>query len=82
MFFEFGAEVEPTFNGYAREAPVDEFWIDPLSVEGNPAAIRACFNEFTVTILIERRDRQPITKQDAQVACDAVVSRLTSSSLV
>lgn len=57
MFFEFGAEVEPTFNGYVREAPLDEFWIAPLSVEGNHAAIRACFNEFTVTILIERKDR-------------------------
>ena len=61
---------------------MDEFWIDPLSVEGNHAAIRACFNEFTVTILIERKVRQPITKQDAQVACDAVVSRLRNSKLV
>ena len=55
---------------------MNEFWIDPLSVDGDHAAIRACINEFTVTILIERKDRLPINKQDAQVACDAVVARL------
>lgn len=55
---------------------MDEFWIDPLAVDGNHATIRACFNEFTVTILIERKDNRPITKAEAQAACDAVVLHL------
>ena len=55
---------------------MDEFWIEPLVVDGHHAMIRACFNEFAVTISIERKDGQPITRQDARTACDAVVSRL------
>ena len=58
------------------EGTMDEFWIDPLSIDGNHAAIRACYNEFSVTIVIERKNGRPITKAEAQVACDAVVSRL------
>ena len=60
---------------------MDEFWIDPLTVDGDHATIRASFNEFTVTILIERKDGQPITKEDARAACNAVVSRLPRQAL-
>ena len=54
----------------------DAFWIEPLEADGHGAIVRSCFNEFAVTISVERRDQGPIREADAERAYTAVMERV------
>ena len=51
----------------------DEFWIEPIKADGHTAIVRACFNEFSVTILVERKDGSPISDVEAERAYNGVI---------
>jgi hypothetical protein len=57
---------------------MDEFWIEPIRLEGSRATVRASFNEFSIVIVVERKDGQPIETFEAEDAYAAVAARIPS----